>query len=49
MAEIAVAQGEQGEALRLLDEAIEVGHGCGAARIVELAERAKAALAADSG
>ena len=46
LAEIAVAKGEREEAARLLDEAIEVGSGCGAARIVELAEQAKAELAA---
>jgi tetratricopeptide (TPR) repeat protein len=46
LAEIAVAKGERDEALRLLDEAIEIGARCGAARIVELAERTKAELGA---
>lgn len=46
MAEVAVAQGKRDEALRLLDEAIETGNGCGAARMVELAERTKAELGA---
>ena len=49
MAEVAVAKGERDEALRLLDEAIEIGNGCGAARMVELAERTKADLAAGAG
>jgi tetratricopeptide (TPR) repeat protein len=44
LAEIAVAKGEREEAARLLDEAIEVGTECGAARMVELAEQAKAEL-----
>lgn len=46
LAEIAAAKGERDEALRLLDEAIEIGTGCGAARIVGLAERTKAELGA---
>jgi tetratricopeptide (TPR) repeat protein len=49
MAEIATAKGERDEALRLLDEAIEVGSGCGAARMVELAERTKAEVVAGAG
>ena|SRR5712691_369533 len=44
LAEIATAKGERDEALRLLDEAIEIGSGCGAVRMVELAEQAKAEL-----
>jgi hypothetical protein len=46
MAEIATAKGERDEALRLVDEAIEVGTGCGATRIVGMAEQMKADLGA---
>jgi hypothetical protein len=46
MAEIAAARGDRDEALRLADEAIEIGTGCGAVRMVQLAEHAKAELGA---